>query len=68
MFRIRLTNTCIRYLGSFGAIVAVLALALGPFAQQVATYKVRSVESDIGAIIPRALNFTGALKGNTSSS
>ncbi|KAF2828242.1 hypothetical protein CC86DRAFT_207108 [Ophiobolus disseminans] len=54
-------------LGTFGAIVAILGLALGPFAQQIATYKVRSVESDVGAIIPRALNYTGALVGNTSS-
>ncbi|EAT82767.1 hypothetical protein HBI56_066240 [Parastagonospora nodorum] len=54
-------------LGTFGAIIAVVGLALGPFAQQIATYKVRDVESDIGAIIPRALNYTGALVGNTSS-
>ena len=57
-----------RLLGSFGAIVAVVALALGPFSQQIATYKIRSVESDVGAIIPRALNYTGALAGNTSTS
>jgi hypothetical protein len=57
-----------RYLGSFGAIIAVVGLALGPFAQQIATYKVRHVESNIGAIVPRALNYTGALVGNTSSS
>ncbi|RYN53880.1 hypothetical protein AA0114_g4165 [Alternaria tenuissima] len=55
------------FLGSFGATVAVVALALGPFSQQIATYKVRSVESDIGATIPRALNFTPALAGNTST-
>ncbi|KAL6159985.1 hypothetical protein ACJBU6_02396 [Exserohilum turcicum] len=53
-------------LGSFGAIVAIVSLALGPFAQQIATYKIRTVESDIGAAIPRALNFTGALPGNTT--
>jgi hypothetical protein len=57
-----------RLLGSFGATVAIVALALGPFSQQIATYKIRSVESDIGAIIPRALNFTPALVGNTSTS
>jgi hypothetical protein len=57
-----------RLLGSFGALVAVVALALGPFSQQIATYKIRSVESDVGAIIPRALNFTPALAGNTSTS
>ncbi|KNG46544.1 acid phosphatase protein [Stemphylium lycopersici] len=54
-------------LGSFGAIVAIVGLALGPFAQQIATYKIRSVESNIGAVIPRALNYTGALPGDTST-
>lgn len=53
-------------LGSFGAIVAIVSLALGPFSQQIATYKIRMVESDVGATIPRALNFTGALPGNTT--
>lgn len=46
----------------------MLGLALGPFAQQIATYKVRHVESTEGAIVPRALNYTGALVGNTSLS
>ncbi|KAL5113231.1 hypothetical protein ACEQ8H_008898 [Pleosporales sp. CAS-2024a] len=55
------------YLGTFGAIVAVVGLTLGPFAQQIATYKVRHVESSVGAVVPRALNYTGALVGNTSS-
>ncbi|EUC37420.1 hypothetical protein COCVIDRAFT_14489 [Bipolaris victoriae FI3] len=54
-------------LGSFGAIVAIVGLALGPFAQQIATYKMRTVESDVGAIIPRAVNYTGALTGNSST-
>ncbi|KAF2678905.1 hypothetical protein K458DRAFT_315808 [Lentithecium fluviatile CBS 122367] len=54
-------------LGSFGAIVAIIGLALGPFAQQIATYKIRNVESDAGAIVPRALNYTGALPGNSST-
>jgi len=58
----------LRTLGTFGAVIAIFGLALGPFAQQIATYKVRSVESDVGAIIPRALNYEGALVGNTSSS
>lgn len=57
-----------RSLGTFGAVVAIVGLALGPFAQQIATYKVRSVKSDVGAVIPRALNYMGALVGNTSSS
>ncbi|KAF3039979.1 hypothetical protein E8E11_004963 [Didymella keratinophila] len=55
------------YLGTFGAIIAVVGLALGPFSQQIATYNVRHVESNDGAIVPRALNYTGALVGNTSS-
>ncbi|KAI1774778.1 hypothetical protein F4818DRAFT_72840 [Hypoxylon cercidicola] len=55
------------FLGSFGAVVAVVALALGPFAQQVVTYESRSVENPHGASINRALNYTGALPGKTSS-
>ncbi|KAI1378606.1 hypothetical protein F4677DRAFT_372677 [Hypoxylon crocopeplum] len=55
------------FLGSFGAIVAIVALALSPFAQQVVTYQTRSVENLQGASINRALNYTGALPGNTSS-
>ncbi|XXH05686.1 hypothetical protein Hte_012121 [Hypoxylon texense] len=55
------------WLGSFGAVVAIVALALGPFAQQVVTYESRSVESPEGASINRALNYTGALPGKTSS-
>ncbi|KAI0008729.1 hypothetical protein F4779DRAFT_628306 [Xylariaceae sp. FL0662B] len=55
------------FLGSFGAIVAIIALALGPFAQQVVTYQSRSVESDEGANVNRALNYTGALPGNNTS-
>lgn len=62
------TNNYCRVLGSFGATVAVVALALGPFAQQVVTYESRSVESPQGASINRALNYTGALPGKTSSS
>ncbi|OAG06952.1 uncharacterized protein CC84DRAFT_1195324 [Paraphaeosphaeria sporulosa] len=55
------------FLSSLGALIGILSLALGPFAQQIATYKTRNVESDLGAVIPRALNYNGALKGNTSS-
>jgi hypothetical protein len=62
-------QTCeVRALGSFGAVIALVGLAIGPFAQQIATYKVRHVESGVGAIIPRALSYEGALVGNTSSS
>ncbi|KAH9893042.1 hypothetical protein F4778DRAFT_749388 [Xylariomycetidae sp. FL2044] len=53
-------------LGSFGATIAIVALALGPFAQQIVTYQTRSVESLEGAQVNRALNYTGALKGTTS--
>ena len=56
------------FLGSFGAIIAIVALALGPFAQQVVTYQTRTVSSLEGASVNRALNYTGALPGNTSPS
>lgn len=56
------------FLGSFGAVIAIVALALGPFAQQIVTYQTRTVESPKGASVNRALNYTGALPGNTSSS
>lgn len=47
--------------GSFGAIAVIVALFLSPFAQQIATYRTLSKESDIGATNFRALNFTTAL-------
>ncbi|KAI8946749.1 hypothetical protein F4801DRAFT_42180 [Xylaria longipes] len=55
------------WLGSFGATVSIIGLLLGPFAQQIATYQTREVESLEGASVSRALNYTGALPGNTSS-
>ncbi|KAI1815204.1 hypothetical protein GGS20DRAFT_576364 [Poronia punctata] len=55
------------FLGSFGATVSIIALLLGPFAQQIVTYQTRNVESHEGASVPRALNYTGALPGNSSS-
>lgn len=57
------------FLGSFGAIIAIVSLALGPFAQQIITYQMRAVmdESPGSATIARAQNYTGALPGNTSS-
>ncbi|KAI1123639.1 hypothetical protein F5Y10DRAFT_47852 [Nemania abortiva] len=54
-------------LGSFGATVSIVALLLGPFAQQIVTYQTREVDSLQGATVSRALNYTGALPGNTSS-
>ena len=45
-----------------------MALALGPFAQQVATYKTRVVLAKEPATIPTALNYTGVLPGKSSSS
>ncbi|KAK3062447.1 hypothetical protein LTS18_004034, partial [Coniosporium uncinatum] len=53
--------------GSFGAVIAIVALAIGPFAQQIATYRVRTISIPETATIPRALNYTGALLGNSSS-
>ncbi|KAI1111154.1 hypothetical protein F5Y14DRAFT_426411 [Nemania sp. NC0429] len=54
------------WLGSFGAIVSVIVLFLGPFAQQIVTYQTREVESLENASVSRALNYTGALPGRTS--
>ncbi|KAI0402461.1 hypothetical protein F4802DRAFT_369830 [Xylaria palmicola] len=53
-------------LASFGATVSIIALLLGPFAQQIVTYQTREIDSLQGASVPRALNYTGALPGNTS--
>ncbi|KAF2219619.1 hypothetical protein BDZ85DRAFT_276095 [Elsinoe ampelina] len=53
--------------GSFGAVLAIIALSLGPFAQQISTYRSRMVEVANGAAIPRALNYTGYLPGLSSS-
>ncbi|KAI1263529.1 hypothetical protein F5Y18DRAFT_418194 [Xylariaceae sp. FL1019] len=55
------------FLGFFGATITLVALLLGPFAQQVVTYQSRVIESQHGASVPRALNFTPALPGTTSS-
>ncbi|KAI0913053.1 hypothetical protein F4823DRAFT_103363 [Ustulina deusta] len=55
------------FLGSFGATVSIIVLFLGPFAQQIATYQTREVESLESASVSRALNYTGALPGKTSS-
>ncbi|KAI1427205.1 hypothetical protein F5Y12DRAFT_792944 [Xylaria sp. FL1777] len=54
------------FLGSFGAIVSIVVLLLGPFAQQIATYQTREVDSLESASVSRALNYTGALPGTTS--
>ncbi|KAK6069239.1 hypothetical protein SCUP234_07097 [Seiridium cupressi] len=56
------------FLGSLGAIIAIVTLALGPFAQQIVTYQTRSItiESPDSAIIARAMNYTGALPGKTT--
>ncbi|KAI0432039.1 hypothetical protein F5Y09DRAFT_354396 [Xylaria sp. FL1042] len=55
------------WLGSFGALVSIVVLFLGPFTQQIATYQTREVESLESASVSRALNYTGALPGKTSS-
>ncbi|KAI0598980.1 hypothetical protein F4775DRAFT_591769 [Biscogniauxia sp. FL1348] len=54
--------------GYLGAVVAIAALGLSPFAQQVVTYQTRTVETPEGASVNRALNYTDALPRNTSSS
>ena len=63
-----LTYALFSVLGSSGAIIAIVALALGPFAQQVATYRTRMVLTKEPATIPTALNYTGVLPGKSSSS
>ncbi|KAG8630718.1 hypothetical protein KVT40_002337 [Elsinoe batatas] len=55
------------FYGSFGAVLAIIALSLGPFAQQISTHRSRMVEVANGAAIPRALNYTGYLPGLSSS-
>ncbi|KAI0965900.1 hypothetical protein F4678DRAFT_476309 [Xylaria arbuscula] len=55
------------FLGSFGAFISIIVLLLGPFAQQIVIYQTRVVESPEGATVSRALNYTGALPGTTSS-
>lgn len=55
------------FYGSFGAVLTIIALTLGPFAQQVASYRSHMVQSLNGASIPRALNYTGYLPGLSSS-
>ncbi|ROV93641.1 hypothetical protein VMCG_08100 [Cytospora schulzeri] len=52
---------------SRGAIAVIVALFLSPFAQQIATYRTLSKESDIGATNFRAMNFTAALPGLDAS-
>ncbi|GME48376.1 putative acid phosphatase protein [Neofusicoccum parvum] len=54
------------FTGSFGALVAIVAITLGPFSQQIATYRARITSSPIGATNFRALNYTAALPGNTA--
>ncbi|KAI0509150.1 hypothetical protein F5B22DRAFT_649197 [Xylaria bambusicola] len=54
-------------LGSFGAFVSIIVLLLGPFAQQIVVYQTREAESLEGASVSRALNYTGALPGTSSS-
>ncbi|KAF2236905.1 hypothetical protein EV356DRAFT_558030 [Viridothelium virens] len=53
--------------GSLGAIIAIVSLALGPFAQQIIEYRMRTVAHPGLANIPRALNYSGALPGDSSS-
>ncbi|KAH8680072.1 hypothetical protein BGZ60DRAFT_554643 [Tricladium varicosporioides] len=53
-------------LGSFGAIITIVALMLGPFSQQIATYPSRTIVSSHEASISAAMNYTGALPGDSS--
>ncbi|KAE8448337.1 hypothetical protein EG329_009581 [Mollisiaceae sp. DMI_Dod_QoI] len=62
-----MTRTRGRLMGSFGAAITILAFALGPFSQQVATYQNRMVGTDKAAKLPVAVNYTGVLPGDSSS-
>lgn len=55
------------FFGSFGAILTIFTLTLGPFAQQIAAYRSHMIQSEAGAAVPRALNYTGYLPGRSSS-
>lgn len=55
------------FFGSFGAVLSIVALAIGPFSQQIASYRSHVTTSIEGASVPRALNYTGALHGRSSS-
>lgn len=52
--------------GSFGASLTIIALALGSFVQQIASYKLHTVHSTEGAAVPRALKYIGYLPGKSS--
>ncbi|KAK3375602.1 hypothetical protein B0T24DRAFT_524142 [Lasiosphaeria ovina] len=53
--------------GSFGCTIMVIALLLNPFAQQIATYPVRTVSTPQGAVNFRALKYGPALSGNSDA-
>ena len=55
-------------LGSFGATITIVALAMGPFAQQIVAYRTRMVESHAAASVNSASNYTGFLPGDSSQS
>lgn len=55
------------FLGSFGAFVAILTLAFGPFAQQIATFHARTTDSNEGATNLRSQQYLIALSSTTAS-
>jgi hypothetical protein len=60
---------CNRFLGSFGAVIVILALAMSPFAQQIVVYEPREdiATSNSNSSIKTALNYTWVLPGDPSS-
>ncbi|KAK3348434.1 hypothetical protein B0H65DRAFT_175644 [Neurospora tetraspora] len=56
------------FAGSFGAVVMVIALFLSPFAQQIATFPTRMVETPSGAVNYRTETYGLALHGKESLS
>jgi hypothetical protein len=60
---------CNSFLGSFGAVIVILALAMSPFAQQIVVYRAREdiATSNPQSSIKTALNYTWVLPGDPSS-
>lgn len=63
-----ISDLCYSILGSFGATVTIVALAMGPFAQQIVAYRTHLVESSAAASIKSATNYTAFLPGDSSQS
>ena len=58
-----------RVLGSFGAVIVIVSLAMSPFAQQIVIYRAREdiATTNSNSSINTALNYTSVLPGDPSS-